>query len=77
MEITRSRTLRFRMGEYESFETSASITRSFPDDADSYDTASVMNELLSIVMQDDIEDAAALSGDRKSFIHRITNQKDS
>lgn len=71
MEITRTRTLRFRMGEYESFETGATVRREFPDDADPDTVATEMNELLAAALSDDLQDVAAITGDRKSFIHKI------
>lgn len=91
MDITRHRFLRVRMGEYESFEFSATVRAShhdlgFADDIwvavtqdDREKHAITLQALLAAeldaAMADDIADAAALTGDRKSFIHRITTEK--
>lgn len=92
MEITRTRMLRIRMGDYESFETSATV-RVTPADLgvtpDRWEGLSpaeraqfvglmhgVLTENLDLAMADDIADAQALSGDRKSFIHKIPTEKD-
>lgn len=85
MDITRHRFLRVRMGDYESFEFSATVRLSHtdlgypadhvfsPEEASTANAAlrGFANAALDELLQDDIEDAAALTGDRKSFIHKI------
>lgn len=87
MEITRTRELTIRMGEYESFKTAATVTATPADigvleDGTSLDHEEIAEALrgfiadqLDAAMADDIADAAELSGDRKSFIHRLTTEK--
>lgn len=71
MEITKSRRLVVRMGDYESFEFSASVKESYDDDADPNEINDSLNLVLDAVLLDEIADAAALTNDRKSFIHKI------
>ena len=88
MEITRTRDLTIRMGEYESFRTSATVRVSHHDlgltdetlHQTGVDVAEALidraNAALDAAMADDIADAQELTGDRKSFIHRIPTEKD-
>lgn len=71
MEITKYRRLVVRMGDYESFEFSASVKRDFPDGADPAVINDALNDVLDVVLTDEIADAASLTTDRKSFIHKI------
>lgn len=93
MEIMRKRALKISMGDYESFDTDVFIKASHQDvgltdedwvalsPAKRADALEQMHLLvadqLDIGLADDIADAQSLTGNHKSFIHRIpTPQKD-
>lgn len=89
MEITRTRSLTISMGDYESFKTEASVTATLDDigvfdvdssGLDSEELAAALQgfvaDQLDAAMADDIADAQSLTGNRKSFIHRIPTEKD-
>lgn len=87
MEIMRKRALRISMGDYESFETDAFVKVSHQDIGftDEQWTAlsdtrkkseidrlhTLLSDTLDGALGDDIADAQALTGNRKSFIHKI------
>lgn len=82
MHITRRKTLRIRMGDYESFEFSAEVGVTHRDfgiadnavmtDADLAEVfgraQTAINEQLDAALADDINDAVELTTDRKSFL---------
>lgn len=71
MEITRHRRLVVRMGDYESYEISASVKHEFPDNVDVEAATNRLTVVLDHAMREDIADAQELTTDRKSFIHKI------
>ena len=92
MHLSHKRTLKIRMGDYESFDTEAFASVSHHDLGITDDVwvgltqvereehllnmQSLLGAELDAAMADDIADAKALCGDRKSFIHRIPTEKD-
>lgn len=75
MEISRSRSLTISMGDYESFKTEATVRMELADDAHTPEGVEklqlVISDQLDRAMAEDIADAQALTGNRKSFIHKI------
>ena len=86
VQLTRSRELTVRMGDYESYKFSATVVATHHDlgytDEEWVDMKEVprnhaekalqylVAEQLDVALEQDIEDAAELTGDRKSFIRR-------
>lgn len=89
MHITRSRSLTIRMGDYESITVKAEVGVTHRDfgfsdeqlsQLDAHLTLEIFERMQMIVadqldtaLADDIADAAELTGDRKSFIHKIAS----
>ena len=87
MEIMRKRALKISMGDYESFDTDAFVKASHQDigftdeawldltDGERLEQLTRLQALVSAeldaALSDDIADAQTLTGNRKSFVHRI------
>lgn len=71
MKVTRSRTLRFCMAQYESIEISATVEADDTELPDDRPSAVILDDMLDEMMLGDVERAAEMSRTSKkdTFVH--------
>jgi hypothetical protein len=56
------------MGHFEGIETFASISTEVPADADMAEVRGKLDDLLQVLVQSDLEEAAAITAEKKTYI---------